>query len=158
MANIKVPIGKRFEERERFLEKMTQQPTSDIQFFKKLADEGKIIVRTGTTSLAGSRDIVEFTVPQGSTFYLLDTSCTAANGGDVVLDFTNPTEQIDFQSFPAVNTNVQFKIKSVSLVGNGIRGVLIRTISNGASQLDCTLEGYIEHSETLSTRGTSTAS
>ena len=156
MANIKVPIGKRFEERERFLEKMTQQPTSDIQFLKKLADEGKVINRSATTS-DNATVVVTFAPPNGSTFYLLKTSCTGANGGDVFLEFTNPTELIDEQAFPAVNTNVQFTITNVSLVGNGSRALQIRTASNGGS-LTCSFNGYIENSTTLSSRGSTNVS
>ena len=148
--SVKVPIRTKKSRRS----KKVDQPLSDLQFIKKLSDEGKLIIVNGSTT-TGTADIVEFVVPQGKTFYFLDSSVTAANGGDCFLEITNPTFLIDLQAFPAVDTNIQFKIKCATIVGNGIRSILIRMVGGANLLSSATIEGYLENSPTLSQMGSS---
>ena len=153
MANIKVPIGKRFEERERFLEDkfMAKSANTDLQFLKDLADQGKMVVRSGSSGSSGT--IVTFTIPSGSTFYLMKTSFDG-DFTNAILNFTNPTEQIDLFGATATNLPGKFQIEEgVALVGDGNRAIEIEGTGVGVS-MSASFTGYISNSVTRSSRGT----
>ena len=168
MTDIKVPIGRGLTQQ---IEKFPNIPksipefpkfqsklaTSDLEFFKKISDEGRLRINEGSFNTASSTGTSAEIIPtNGETFYLLSASFNQKQQISGNTNLQNDGVNRQRNAFAGANINFlgQFSIATDSLIGNGVKSYRMR-VTNGAGTNACsgTLVGYIEQSETLSSRG-----
>ena len=160
MANIKVPIGRGLLSQPEFKKQPELKATNDLEFKKLLADQGKLTTAFAAVTNSGSaQDLVTFTPPNGSTFYLLGATGEGSTGGTA---FTVRLRVIingvisDIKAFSATGpANFDVTEEGFSLVGNGTNQILIRLTTTGMVT-ESTIFGYLESSPTTSSRGSTT--
>ncbi len=152
MVNIKVPIGKRFEERERFLEKqmVNNQDNSDLAFLKNRLDKGRLITDSqGALTADGTAAII--TPPNGSTFYFLNGTFSSAGGlGTKTITLENNgaiKETINIAASQTTNGN--FLTPLDALIGDGTVAYTVEVDFTGGAtgSVTCSITGYFENTE-----------
>ena len=168
MANIQVPLGQSLTKfpnirrsKPEFEKGVAEKAAgSDIEFFKTLADRGRLVFSTDNTQ-SSTGTFGAITPQNGETFYFLGGSWQIELGlvSSGELDLRN--DGIVRESISFANSNVDFResnglwaLKFDSLIGNGTRTYdMLFTETEAAIVANASIFGYILPSETLSSRG-----
>jgi len=167
MVNISLPIGKGItkfpnlklskpEFRKGIAEK---QAGSDIEFFKIMADRGRLVFSdVDTTSNSGSMSAI--TPNNGDTFYFLGGSWQMflAGNSEGSIELRNDgisRERISHLNQDPVQVRGAWELRFDALIGDGVKSYdLLFTEVTAAVIATTNIYGYILPSETLSSRGT----
>ena len=132
----------------------SEPANNEISFLKKLANEGKLHTEQAARNNAGT--ILDFIPNRGKTFYLLFANAGGITIGRYTLNVINSDgtiTRIEDLFTNASELNVQFQTKGFSIVGDGTSGLRIISFTvTGANT--ATIYGYLENTDTLSSRGT----
>ena len=157
---IKVPIGRGIigQVQQEFRKQPESLATTDLQFRKDLADEGKLVNNFG--SVTGSNVVVQIIPPNGSTFYLLQaTGISTSSGVRVIMRLRKTINGIVSTEVSKNGTNpinFDLSLEGFSLVGNGIDSVDVFSATL-LEDYEASIFGYLEPSPTVGSRGTTSS-
>ena len=147
MTLINIPIG-RGTTRSNFQKPPEIRASNTLEFTKRLADLGKMIILDGISN--GTANAIEHIVPNGTTFYLLSATLSSDEATQrglalvsVVGGSNNTIKRINFVNEGIINDT------TISYDGNGNDAIAIRSI--GAGDFHASLIGYQEN--TISFKG-----
>ena len=145
---IKVPIGRGATLQPQRIKQPESLATTDLEFTQKLADEGKTLAITETFT-GNSAQLLSFTPPNGSTFYLI---CGKAHDSQTAVAWNLSINGVLFESFRfdgGVSQTIETKL---SVVFPDTFTIDIVSSTGGIHRVN--LFGYLEPTETTSSRGT----
>ena len=155
MANIKVPIGRGttqvIGDRQKQQPKRKIQALSDLQFRQELADEGRLVLESGTAN-STTAGVVTITPPSGTTFFFTEAFFSAASfNGEMTLDLIKAGSVVDqIITEGNVPSNGSFHLPFDKLVGNGSDTMQIDfTLSGVGGNVTVIICGYFENTETF---------
>ena len=160
MVNIQVPISEANLEFPKFKRSIPEfskfeasKTNTDLQFMKDLADRGKFRTREGSRSDSGT--VASFTPNQGETFYFLGGTWVFNTDGGGSVRLLNDGVVRERQNADTVNqTRGNWNLEGDSLIGNNSKAYTIELVNeSGSSACSGSIFGYVEQSETLSSRG-----
>ncbi len=153
MSFIKVPIGRGIGLPPRQeIQKMPPTP-NEQSFLKQLDDEGRLLIVEGSRTSDG--EVLSITPVTGTTFYYLGASCAAAHSSVQTKLFTLSINGTDVENvgIPPSNGFGEFKLKTASVVGNGINNIAIDVdVSSGGTGF-ASIWGYNENTPSFRSGG-----
>ena len=151
MTNITVPIGKGttqvIGDRQKQQARRSIQPLGDLQFRQELADEGRLVLESGTANATTSA-VVSITPPNGTTFFFLEAFFSATSfNGEMTLDLIKAGTIIDqIITEGNIPNNGSFHLPFDKLVGNDSDTMQIDfTLSGVGGNVTVIICGYFEN-------------
>ena len=169
MTDIKVPIGRGLTQQiEKFpnIPKATPEfdktefrsSNSDLEFFKRIADEGRLRIDQGSFTTASQTGTAASIIPNpGETFYLIRASYVQKTQISGSIRLQNDGVNREVVTSPGANLTVSgfFGVATDALIGDGVKEYRIRAGQGaGTNSNSGTIIGYVETSPTRSSRGT----
>ena len=148
MADIKVPIGRGIIGQvveQRMQAKRKTQALGDLQFRQELADEGRLVLESGTVTVTGTAVVI--TPPTGTTFFFLEAFFSALQVDQLTtINLVKAGATVDAVTFlTTTGAEGKFHLTFDKLVGNSSDTFQADVINQLATSVSVTICGYFEN-------------